>query len=320
MIPSFVLLRVMTLMTRYSFKSFCREYSQRVLAWSPTGLKARRRRNNAKLRVWKDTAQTEDLESRRLLTVTAAVTPVSHPPVGTSGTVTSVINTPYKIPTSAFGFTDPNDSPPNAFTAVKITLLPGAGSLTDNGVAVSTNQTVTVADMNAGKFAFTPNANLSGGPFFLCKFEVQDNGGTGANLDTTAKVLDISLRQANHPPLGKSATVNTPVNTVFKFKTTDFGFSDPFDHPPDSFTAVKIDILPGAGKITDNGVAVTVGQEISVADIAAGKLIFTPTANLKGGPYLLCKFQVEDSGGSAGGGSNIDPKGAVLDIDLFFPA
>ena len=43
-----------------------------------------------------------------------------------------------------FGFTDPNDNPDDNFSAVIITTLPTAGSLTLNNVAVTTGQAVKV--------------------------------------------------------------------------------------------------------------------------------------------------------------------------------
>jgi len=251
--------------------------------------------------------------------MTVSVTSVNNAPVGTSGTVTAVENTPYKFKTSDFGFTDPGDSPPNALLAVKFTLLPTAGTLTDSGVAVTVNQFVSATDISGGKLVFTPKANLTGGPLFLCKFQVEDNGGTtngGVNLDPNAKILDVKITSLNHAPVGTSATVTGIENTAYKIKTTDFGFKDPNDNPPDTLLAVKVTVLPTAGTLTDNGVAVTVNQLVSASDISSGKLVFTPKANLVGGPFVLCKFQVEDNGGTASGGVNLDPTPKILDINI----
>lgn len=240
---------------------------------------------------------------------------VNHAPAGKTATLTAVVNTPYVFKTADFGFTDPNDSPPNSLSAVKFPLLPSVGTLTDNGVAVTANQFVSAADINAGKLKFTPNTNVTGGPFFLCKFQVQDNGGTkngGANLDPTAKILYVNVKVPNHAPVGTSKTVTSARNTTYVIKTADFGFTDPNDSPPNTLLAVKITLLPSAGTLTDNGVAVTANQFISAADIAAGKLKFTPTANLSGGPFFLCKFQVEDNGV----GANLDPTAKTMSIKL----
>jgi hypothetical protein len=233
--------------------------------------------------------------------------------------LTGVENTAYIFKAADFGFTDPNDSPPNTLLAVKFVLLPNAGTLTDNGIAVTVNQFVSAADIGAGKLHFTPNLNLVGGPFFLCKFQVQDNGGTangGVNLDPNPKVLDIGISKVNHAPVGTSGTVSSAKNTTYTFKTSDFGFTDPNDSPPNTLLAVKFVLLPNAGTLTDNGVAVTANQFVSAADITAGKLQFIPDANLTGGPYFLCKFQVQDNGGTANGGVNLDPNPKVLYIKL----
>ena len=48
-------------------------------------------------------------------------------------------------------------------------------------------------DISNHKLVFTPVANQNGTGYASFKFQVEDNG-AGANLDPTAKVLDIRLR------------------------------------------------------------------------------------------------------------------------------
>ena len=57
-------------------------------------------------------------------TMTINVTSVNDAPAGTNNTVTTLEDTTYTFAAADFGFTDPNDSPANALTAVKITTLP----------------------------------------------------------------------------------------------------------------------------------------------------------------------------------------------------
>src|SRR5205814_836416 len=64
--------------------------------------------------------------------------------------------------------------------------------------------------------------------------------------------------------------------------------------------------MPGAGSLTDNGSAVTAGQFVSVADITAGLLKFTPAANANGNGYASFTFQVQDDGGTANCGVDTD--------------
>ena len=51
-------------------------------------------------------------------------------PAGTDGHVTDLEDGSHTFAAADFGFTDPNDSPANAFASVMITSLPAAGSLT----------------------------------------------------------------------------------------------------------------------------------------------------------------------------------------------
>src|SRR5205814_4181360 len=98
------------------------------------------------------------------------------------------------------------------------------------------------ADIAAGKLVFTPQSNEVGGPFFLCKFQVQDDGGTalgGSDLDPIGSVLNIKLAAVNQAPVGTSATINAVQDTTYTFKTADFGFTDPNNNPPNALLAVK---------------------------------------------------------------------------------
>ena len=79
---------------------------------------------------------------------------------------------------------------------------------------------------------------------------------------------------------------------------------------------MKITTLPAAGSLTNNGVAVTAGQFITVADITAGNLVFTPAANANGTAYASFTFQVQDDGGTANGGVDLDPTANALTIDV----
>ncbi len=62
--------------------------------------------------------------------------------------------------------------------------------------------------------------------------------------------------------------------------------------------------------------AITVGQFIPVTDITGNKLVFTPAANGNGSPYTSFTFQVQDNGGTANGGSNLDPTAATMTVNV----
>ncbi|HTT38056.1 MAG TPA: cadherin-like domain-containing protein, partial [Burkholderiales bacterium] len=241
------------------------------------------------------------------------VNQVDHAPQGTNNTVTTAENSVYTFATADFGFSDPNDSPANNLLAVKITTVPGAGSLTDNGVAVTAGQFVSATDISSGKLVFTPGANGWGNNYAAFTFQVQDDGSGGTNLDPTARSMTVNVTQVDHTPQGSSNTVTTTENGAYTFATADFGFSDPNDSPANNLLAVKITTVPGAGSLTDNGVAVTAGQFVSATDISSGKLVFTPGANGWGNNYAAFTFQVQDDGS---GGTNLDPTARSMTVNV----
>ena len=135
----------------------------------------------------------------------------TQPPIGTSNNVTVAENTPYTFHTGDFGFTDPNNSPANNLAAVKISTLPAAGTLTDNGTAVTSQQFVTVADISAGKLVFTPATNVSATSYTSFTFQVESTGSTtngGVNTDPSPKSLTINVSS-----LPVTAGAETGVNT-----------------------------------------------------------------------------------------------------------
>ncbi len=255
----------------------------------------------------------------RRWTMTVNVTAVNDAPMGTNKTVTTLEDTPNTFTAADFGFSDPNDTPANALLALEITTLPGVGTLTDNGVAVTAGQFVTVGDINGGKLVFTPAANANGAGYASFTFQVEDEGGTsngGSNLDATPRTMTINVTSVNDAPLGANKTVTTLEDMAYTFTAADFGFSDPNDTPANNLLAVEITTLPGAGTLTDNGVAVTAGQFVTVADISGGKLVFTPAANANGAGYASFTFQVEDDGGTANGGSNLDATPRTMTVNV----
>ena len=126
---------------------------------------------------------------------------VNHAPSGADPTVVGTEDTAYTFTAANFGFSDPNDTPANTFLAVKITTLPGAGSLKNKSAAVSAGQFISVTDINLGRLKFTPAANESGYTAFT--FQVQDNSGTtggGVDLDPSPNTMTIQVTPVNDAP------------------------------------------------------------------------------------------------------------------------
>src|SRR5437879_911479 len=97
---------------------------------------------------------------------------------------------------------------------------------------------------------------------------------------------------------------------------TASGWRDPNDNPANAFAAVKITSLPAAGTLTVTGAALNAGDFVTVTDIAAGKLRFIPAPNANGIAYATLTFQVQDDGGTANGGVELDPTPRTLTVDV----
>ena len=84
----------------------------------------------------------------------------------------------------------------------------------------------------------------------------------------------------------------------------------------DNFQAVRILNQAGNGRFDLAGIEVTNGQLISVTDINAGNLQYTPTADSFGTVHDQIIFQVQDDGGTDNGGIDLDQTPNLLSIDV----
>ena len=139
---------------------------------------------------------------------------------------------------------------------------------------------------------------------------MQDNGGTangGVDLDQSANTITINVTSVNDAPAGtdNTVTINEDAQLHLRRRRLRLQRSERRSRPT-LFLAVMITTLPAAGTLTLNGVAVDAGDVVSVADIAAGNLVFTPAANANGTAYASFTFQVQDNGGTANGGVDLD--------------
>jgi VCBS repeat-containing protein len=101
--------------------------------------------------------------------------------------------------------------------------------------------------------------------------------------------------QSNQAPSGTNKAVTTNEDVAYTLTAADFGFTDP--DTGDTLGFVRIDTLPLAGSLKLSNTAVAVGQDIGVADLSAGNLVFTPSANANGTGYAVFTFSVADQAG-----------------------
>ncbi|MFO1426697.1 MAG: Ig-like domain-containing protein [Steroidobacteraceae bacterium] len=134
--------------------------------------------------------------------------------------------------------------------------------------------------------------------------------------NATTQNVTINVASVNDAPSGVNATLLTTQNTALVFGTGSFALTDAKDSPANTLASVIIDTLPVAGQLTLNGIAVTIGQEVSAAEIAAGHLVYTPGLNGTGTGYASFTFQVRDNGGTANGGVDLDATPNTITIDV----
>ncbi|MCO7574352.1 type I secretion C-terminal target domain-containing protein, partial [Pseudomonas chlororaphis] len=139
-------------------------------------------------------------------TTTVNVVAVNDAPTATGGAVTGSEDTPLALTWSNFGVSDV-DSPVSSL-GVKITQLPGDGKLQyldgSTWKDVANNQTISKADIDAGKLRFTPDANESG---------TNGYGGSGVG-NQQADYAQIKFQPTDGQALGSTGTVTVDITPV----------------------------------------------------------------------------------------------------------
>ena len=219
-------------------------------------------------------------------TMTINVTAVNDIPTVTADpTVTTNEDTTFTFT----GETDFNyyDGDGDPFTSIQITTLETVGALQLSGVDVTSNEVITAANITAGNLTFDPVANGNGTGYDSFGFTVND----GTADSTPANTMTIDVTAVNDLPTAADNTVTTNEDTAYPFTAADFGFSDV---DGDSLVSVEITIIETVGTLQLSGADVTANQVITVADITASNLTFTPVANASGTGYDSFQFTVND--------------------------
>ena len=220
----------------------------------------------------------------------------NHNPTGTPSAVlmAGAEDTPYIVSMADLlvGFSDVDGD------SLTVSSLSSSGDLTANfsGWTLNNNGTFIVPIL--------PNYN---GMLYL-DYDVED--GRGGSIHA---VQSVNLVSVNDAPSGTDKTITFNENSTYTFTATDFGFSDVDGN---SLLAVNISSLPLAGGLKLNGVAVIGNTSISIADINSGKFTYSPAVNTNGANYASFSFQVQDDGGTANGGLDLDGSANTLSFNV----
>ncbi|MDX1927618.1 MAG: Calx-beta domain-containing protein [Pirellulaceae bacterium] len=124
----------------------------------------------------------------------------------------------------------------------------------------------------------------------------------------------VSVVAVNDAPSGANKTLTTNEDTQLTIVAADFGFSDVAESH--AFNGVKITTLPATGTLRLNGASILAGDFATKAQLDANQLTFDAVTNASGSPYTGFAFQVEDDGGTANGGVNLDLTPKTITINL----
>jgi hypothetical protein len=243
-------------------------------------------------------------------TMTINVLPVNDPPESADTTVATLEDVALGFSAANFGFNDARDNPiPNTFRSLIVTSLPNSGALKIGGTILTNDNLVTVGEIAVGNLSqlmFTPGANTNDGntasPSFT--FKVRDNGGTangGSDTSFRNYAATIRVTSVNDAPTANDRLVPLlSCDSSYVLSASDFGYSDPYDSPPNHLAAVTITSLPAIGSLTESGLAVQAGQSIPLVDLQTGKLVFSFFNNAVVSDSF--SFRVKDDGGTDQGG------------------
>ncbi len=237
-------------------------------------------------------------------TMTIDVTAVNDPPTAANNTVSTNEDTDKTLAAGDFNFSDVDAA--DTLSQVQITAIPGTGTLfndantdgvIDGGEALSNDDVVSKADIDANQLKFKPTANENGNPYTTFNFKVHD----GTVYSALAYTMTINVTSVQDAPTAANNTVSTDEDTDKTFAASEFNFSDV--DTGDTLSQVQITSIPGTGLlyndantdgIVDGGETLSNDDVVSKGDIDANQLKFKPASNGNGSPYTTFDFKVHD--------------------------
>ncbi|MCK6263727.1 VCBS domain-containing protein [Vibrio sp. ZSDE26] len=191
--------------------------------------------------------------------------PLQHTPTVTGQTVSTNEDITRTITTSEFGYSDQDG---DALQFVTISSIPSHGLLLLNGNAVTANQHISKADLDAGHLTFTPINNENGANYAQFSFTANDGH---TNSASATMILDVNA--VNDAPIVGSSFISSLEDKPHTFTTADFKYSDIDGDTLNHITITNVT----HGVLSLNGITVNVGDDVSASDVSS--LIFIPTHN-----------------------------------------
>ena len=128
--------------------------------------------------------------------------------------------------------------------------------------------------------------NFETNPSFVLSVKVTDEAGASSSAAVTIDINDV-----NDKPSSKDETIAMIENEVYTLKESDFYFSDE-DGDALAFVIILNPAVNGVIKL--NGVPITADQQVTLADIQAGKLVYQPNKGVSGQGIDFFQYRVND--------------------------
>ncbi|MDR4481114.1 MAG: tandem-95 repeat protein [Nitrospira sp.] len=132
-------------------------------------------------------------------------------------------------------------------------------------------------------------------------------------LPSATQTVTLTVAAVNDAPAGANGTITATEDTDYTFAPADFGFSDVDGHNLDR---VWFTTVPAQGTLRWNGNTISANDFVVAWDIASGLVTYRPPADANGAALTSFTFQVQDDGGTANGGSDLDGTPNTLTIDV----
>ena len=214
---------------------------------------------------------------------TNAVIKTNSAPTSVDASLLMAKTATYTFTSADFPFADLDTG--DALSAVVIYTLPTQGTLKLNGASFAVGDGYKILLSELAQLVYTPNPTQSDTYADTLSFSVVDSKGESS----LAKAFTLNV---STPPTSANATVTGTEDTALPIALVNFGFTDA--DSTDALQSVTITTLPTTGQLRLGNDVVTVNQAISVADITANKLVYTPALNANGDAYASLKFKVSD--------------------------
>ena len=113
-----------------------------------------------------------------------------------------------------------------------------------------------------------------------------------STVESVASGATSRVSALNNIPASIDVLATTKEDTVLALTSSLFSFSDA--DKADKLQSVTISTLPSQGTLLLNGASVSADQSISIADINAKRLVYTPSSNGNGNSFDALNFKVSD--------------------------